>query len=212
MEEEGDEAESRSAENNKSSLDADVVHNNPSSDDESPQPRSDLSSESNSDARSAVLNSTEELFPSPPDAPTAPGPSILKKARPLALGAWLHYSDGTVENIPVEQYKQIRKVAFGIATEATLPECLQPQASSAGGSGTSGTTNVSDGCLAGPSTTPMSDPGEERPLAVSAPRADPVSPQPGPSISQDTGYEPLIVDPSTGAKSKFTSRSSGSGF
>ena len=106
----------------------------------------------------------------------------------------------------------MRRVAFGIATDAALPDSLQPQASSSGGTGTSGTVNVSDGCLAGPSTAPMSDPGEEQPIAVSSPRADPVSPQPVPSTSRGTGVERIFVDPSTGARNKLTGHRSGGGF
>ena len=209
-EEEGDEAGPRSVWNNSTSSDTDVVHNSPSVEDDSPQPRS-VSSGATSDNRSSDLVSSDEPLPSSPEAPQVPRP-ILKKSRPIAMGAWLHYSDGTVEQIPLDQYNRIKRVAFGLDSEDALPECLQPQDASAGGTGTSGTANVSDGCLADPSTTPGSNPEEEGPLAVSTPRADPVDPQPIPSTSRGTGHEHLYVDPSTGARSKLTGHRSGGAF
>ena len=221
-EEEGDEAGPRSVWNNTSSSDADVVRNSPSlSGEDSAQPRSDVSSGISSDARSAVINTSDETLPSSPDAPPpyserasppAARPPILKKSKAVPLGAWLHRSDGSVEQIPIEQYKKIRKVAFGLASHAALPDSLQPRPSSSGGSDASGTANVSDGCLAGPSRTPTSDPEEEEPLAVSTPRADPVSPQPGPSTSRGTGTERIYVDPSTGARNRSTGHRSGGAF
>ena len=189
------------------SSEQDVVPNSPSLSEGSPE---------NVDEPDEVLNpiSDEFVFSSPDSEemiPQGPPKPILKRSKPIAMGAWLNYSDGSVEQISVEQYKRYKRVVLGLDSEDSLPEFLSdPQDAPAGGNGGPGPANVSDGSLRGPFRNPVPAPEGIFPLNPSNPRADPVGQQPVPSTSRGTGYEPPYVNPSTGARSRLTGHGSGS--
>ena len=97
------------------------------------QVRSEVRDNLNAGVQGASANrpsSSPESSPPPyleREEPPAPRASILKSSKPRPLGAWLTYSDGSVEQFPVDSYKEMRRVAFGIATSAALPEDFQAQ-------------------------------------------------------------------------------------